>query len=175
MATRKSAPVKSVLEVDWAFFGELCRGLALKVWHAYQPDLVIGIARAGVMPGAVVASILRVDFASMSLKRATSGAEPALVHRPTQSPKGLNVLLVDSTCDSGQTMRLAISILKEEGAKTIKTAVAISTGSYAVDFTALANPSFVILPWDHDVIENGAFVVRPDYAEALRAPAPRKR
>ena len=171
MATKKTAASrpKTVLEVDWAFFGELCRGLALKVWRSYQPDLVIGIARAGVMPGAVVASILRVDFASMSLRRARAGGEPALIHRPTESASGRQVLLVDSTCDSGQTMRLALSILKEEGAGTVKTAVAIGTGNYRPDFVALENPSFVILPWDRDVIEDGEIVVRPDYADALRA------
>ena len=170
MATRRkpSAP-RSVLEVDWPFFGELCRALALKVWQSYQPDLVIGIARAGVLPGAVIASILRVEFASMSLRRSEQGEAPALIHRPTQSAKGRQVLLVDSTCESGDTIRLASSVLKEEKAKTVKTAVAIRTGDYAPDFAALTNPSFVILPWDRDVIQDGRIVVRPDYEDALRS------
>lgn len=168
MAIKKSVAPKSVLEVDWPFFGELCRGLALKVWNDYKPDLVVGIARAGVVPGAVIASILRVDFASMSLRRSESGEAPALIHRPTLSPKGRSVLLVDSTCESGETIRLALSSLKEEGAKTMKTAVAIRTGAYAPDFVGLQNPSFVILPWDRDVIEKGEIVMRPDYEKALR-------
>src|SRR5256885_16946521 len=66
-ATRK-AP-HGVLEVDWPFFGEMCRALALKIFRDYDPDVVIGIARAGVIPGAVVASILQRDFASMALTR----------------------------------------------------------------------------------------------------------
>src|SRR5437868_7430897 len=148
MAIKKTIAPKSVLEVDWPFFGELCRGLALKVWKSYQPDLVVGIARAGVMPGAVIASILRVDFASMSLRRSEDGEAPALVHRPTLSPRDRDVLLVDSTCESGATMRLALNVLREEGADTVKTAVAIRTGEYAPDFVGLQNPSFVILPWD---------------------------
>ena len=175
-----NAPQRPVLEVDWPFFGELCRGLALKVWRAYQPELVVGIARAGVLPGAVVASIMRVDFASIALKRSQEGEAPALIHRPTQSARGRRVLLVDSTCESGATMRLALNVLKEERVKEVKTAVAIRTGSYAPDFVRLQNPSFIILPWDRDVIEDGEIVVRPDYEQALRAaavsatPAPRK-
>lgn len=169
MAIKKTIAPKSVLEVDWPFFGELCRGLALKVWKSYQPDLVVGVARAGVMPGAVIASILRVDFASMSLRRSEEGEAPALIHRPTLSPKGRDVLLVDSTCDSGATLRLALSVLKEEGADVVKTAVAIRTGAYEPDFVGLQNPSFVILPWDRDVIEAGEIVMRPDYEDALRA------
>ena len=48
---------KGVLEIEWPFFGELSRGLALKVARAYDPDIVIGIATAGVIPGAVIAAI----------------------------------------------------------------------------------------------------------------------
>ena len=170
MATRRaSVPPRSVLEVDWPFFGELCRALALKVWKTYQPDLVVGVARAGVIPGAVVASMLRTDFASITLKRSQEGESPSLISRPTLSPKGRRVLLVDSTCESGETVRLALSVLKEEGAKAVKTAVAIRTGAYAPDFVALQNPSFVILPWDRDVIEDSEIVMRPDYELALKA------
>ena len=49
---------KGIFEVEWPLFGELSRGLALKVARAYDPELVIGIATAGVVPGAVVAAIL---------------------------------------------------------------------------------------------------------------------
>lgn len=158
---------RGTLEVDWQFFGELCRGLALKIAKTYDPELVVGIARAGVIPGAVVASILRVEFASITLKRSKQGEEPSLISRPTQSPKGRRVLLVDSTCESGSTMRLALSVMREEGAAAVKTAVAIKTGTYAVDYEGFTNPSFVILPWDRDVIEDGNIVMRKDYATAL--------
>ena len=50
------------IEVDWAMFGELCRALALKVARDYDPEIIVGIARAGVIPAAVVVSILRVEF-----------------------------------------------------------------------------------------------------------------
>ena len=155
------------MEVDWPFFGELCRGLALKVSADYTPDLVVGIARAGVIPGAVVASILRCDFASITTTRQHEGEAPALVSRPTLSPKGRRVLLVDETCDTGDTMRLAASVMREEGAKALKTAVSIRTGDYKPDFFALQTTAFIILPWDRWVVEDGERVMRPDYEEAL--------
>ena len=166
---RTSGPPKTVMEVDWPFFGELCRGLALKVWHDYQPDLVVGIARAGVVPGAVIASILRTDFASITLKRQQVGEAPSLISRPTQSPKGKRVLLVDSTCESGDTIRLAQSVMKEEAAQVVKTAVAFRTGEFATDYHAMRTSSTIILPWDRDVIEDGEIVMRPDYEAALRS------
>ena len=44
------------LDLSWEMFGELCRALALRVARQYDPDLVVGIARAGVIPAAVIAS-----------------------------------------------------------------------------------------------------------------------
>src|SRR6185437_13518159 len=49
---------KGVFEVEWPLFGELSRGLALKVARDYDPEVVVGIATAGVVPGAVIAAIL---------------------------------------------------------------------------------------------------------------------
>ena len=164
----KPPHLRAVMEVDWPFFGELCRGLALKVSRDYEPDLVVGIARAGVIPGAVIASILRCDFASIALTRLHEGEAPALVSRPSLSPKGRKVLLVDETCDSGDTMRLAASVMREEGAKALKTAVSFSTGAYKPDYCALQTKAFIILPWDRWVVADGELVVRPDYEDALR-------
>ena len=52
---------KEYFDLDWAMFGELCRALALKVARDYDPEVIVGITRAGVIPAAVVASILEVD------------------------------------------------------------------------------------------------------------------
>src|SRR3954449_5161891 len=60
---------KGVFEVEWPLFGELSRGLALKVARSYDPDVVIGIATAGVVPGAVIAAILGREFYSLIVSR----------------------------------------------------------------------------------------------------------
>ncbi len=169
--TPKATQSRAVMEVDWPFFGELCRGLALKVSAEYSPDLVVGIARAGVIPGAVIASILRSGFASITATRQHQGEAPALVSRPTLSPRGKKVLLVDATCDSGDTMRLAASVMREEGAAALMTAVALRTGDYRTDFWALQTTAFIILPWDRWVVQDGELVIRPDYEEALEEAA----
>jgi hypoxanthine phosphoribosyltransferase len=157
-----------VLPVDWPFFGELCRVLALKIYHEYDPDLVLGIARAGVIPGAVVASILQKDFASMAISRAESGARPVVIAGPPALVTGRRVLIVDETCDTGDTIKLALSAVRELKPAAVKTAVSFRTGPYQTDFHALETESFIILPWDREVIVDGEIVVRPDYAEKLR-------
>jgi hypothetical protein len=62
-------PSKGVLEVEWPLFGELSRALALKVARSYDPQLVLGVATAGVVPGAVVAAILDRPFHSVLITR----------------------------------------------------------------------------------------------------------
>src|SRR6476661_6390736 len=97
---RRSAPSgpRGVLEVDWPFFGEICRALALRVARDYQPEIVLGVAKAGVIPGVVVASILQCEFASMTVTRREDGAAPVLVAGPPATIRGRRILVVDETC-----------------------------------------------------------------------------
>ncbi|HEX4574506.1 MAG TPA: phosphoribosyltransferase family protein [Gemmatimonadales bacterium] len=157
-----------VLEVDWPFFGETCRALALKIFRAYDPDVVIGIAKAGVIPGAVVASILQRDFASMAITRAETGGRPVVIAGPPRLVTGRRTLIVDETCDSGATMKLALAAVRELKPAAVKTAVAFRTGDFKPDFHALETDTFIILPWDREVIIDGEIVMRPDYAQKLK-------
>ncbi|HKA57138.1 MAG TPA: phosphoribosyltransferase family protein [Gemmatimonadales bacterium] len=149
--------------MDWPLFGELCRALALKVFREYDPDVVIGIAKAGVIPGAVVASILQRDFASIAITR-----EGSVIAGPPRLVTGKRVLLVDETCESGNTMKLALAAVRELKPAEVKTAVSFKTGVYKPDYFALENENFIILPWDLEVIVNGEIVVRPDYRDKLK-------
>ena len=163
---------KGVLEIDWPFFGELSRGLALKVARSYDPELVIGIATAGVIPGAVIAAILDVDFHSMIVSRRFGADEPrdtpAILGAAPAAVVGQHVLVVDETCDSGDTLRLAVAAIVNAGAADVRTAVGFRTGSYSPDFAALETESLIILPWDREVLVDGELVIRPEYADALK-------
>jgi uncharacterized protein len=165
---RRSAPSsRGVLEVDWPFFGELCRALALRVAREYQPEIVLGIAKAGVIPGVVVASILQCDFTSMVVTRKDADSQPILVSGPPPSIKGRRVLVVDETCDTGSTMKLALSEVRARKPSEVRSAVSFKTGDYAPDFHAFETDNFIILPWDREIIQNGELIIRPDYAARL--------
>ena len=135
---RKQMPVtpRGVLEVDWAFFGEICRALALRVARDYQPEVVLGVAKAGVIPGVVVASILQVEFTSMTVTRQTAGQSPVLVTGPPNTIQGRRVLIVDETCDSGATLKLALNEVRAKRPAEVRTAVSFRTGDFTPDFLA---------------------------------------
>ena len=160
-------PAKGVFEVEWPLFGELSRALALKVAREYEPEIVVGIATAGVIPGAVVAAILGCDFRSILISRRDTASTvrdtPAVLGAAPQEVRGKRVLIVDETCDSGATLRLAVASMVNAGAQEVRTAVSIRTGSYEPDFHALATESTIVLPWDREVLIDGELVANPKY------------
>ena len=162
MAASSGMAPRGVMEIEWAFFGELCRALALRVAREYRPDLVLGVAKAGVIPGAVVASILQCEFASMVVTREEDDTEPILVSRPPASVRGRHVLIVDETCDTGSTLKLALSEVRAIGPAEVRTGVSIKTGSYVPDYFAFETESYIVLPWDREIVQNGELVARPD-------------
>lgn len=172
-ATSASLGGDGVLELTWEVFGELSRALAVNVARDYAPDLVIGIAKAGVIPGAVIATILRQDFFSMTITR-RSGMErvreqPKVLSAAPLQARGRRVLIVDEICTSGETLRMAISAVRAVRPAAIKTASSfVKTGGYKPDFYAVETDAAVIFPWDRQVVgEGGELVVNPQYRELL--------
>jgi hypoxanthine phosphoribosyltransferase len=162
---------KGVFNVEWPLFGELSRALALKVSRAYDPEVVVGIATAGVIPGAVIAAILDREFHSIVVSR-RYGADapretPAVLSAAPSAVRGRRVLVVDETCDSGDTIRLAVNAIKNAGAAEVRTAVGFRTGAYEPDFHSIATESTIVLPWDREVLIDGELVTNPLYQAVL--------
>jgi hypoxanthine phosphoribosyltransferase len=166
-------PAKGVFEVDWPLFGELSRALALRVARAYDPEVVIGVATAGVVPGAVVAAILDREFHSLIVSRRYRSEEtrstPEVFGEVPPVVRGRRVLVVDETCDSGATIQLAVAAVLNAGAAEVRTAVSFKTGEYEPDFHALATESAIVLPWDREILIDGALVPNPLYEDTLEA------
>jgi hypoxanthine phosphoribosyltransferase len=168
--TPSASPGDRIFELNWDLFGELCRALALKVSQSgYRPDLVVGIAKAGVIPGAVVAAMLRCEFYSMKISR-RAGAEqvrskPTILSAAPPQAMGKRVLIVDEICTSGTTLRMATSALRNVRAEETRTAtVFVKVAKYRPDFYALETEGKVIFPWDRNVVnEYGDVVVNPMY------------
>jgi uncharacterized protein len=160
-------PDKGVLLVDWPLFGELSRALAVKVAREYDPEVIVGIATAGVVPGAVIAGLLDRPFHSFLVSRRfrhdAGGDTPAVFGQAPADARGKRVLVVDETCDSGDTLRLAVSALINIGAQEVRTAVSFRTGSYVPDFHGLATEAAIVLPWDREMFVNGELVPNPRY------------
>jgi hypoxanthine phosphoribosyltransferase len=153
-------------------FGELCRALAFRVARDYHPDLVVGIARAGAIPGAIVASILRVDFYSMKISRKQGEKQildrPAVLSAAPIQARGKRVLLVDEIATSGDTLRLGLAAIRDVDPIEVRTATSFArTQGYKADYFALETDATIIFPWDRKVFEGERLVVNPRYEGAV--------
>ena len=115
---------KGVFEVDWPLFGELSRGLALRVARAYDPQVVVGIATAaaGTRGRGRCDSRSRVplDHGQPPAWRRNDSGNALPSSAPWRRPKfAVNVLIVDETCDSGATIRLAVGAIVNAGATEV--------------------------------------------------------
>jgi hypoxanthine phosphoribosyltransferase len=156
------------LDLPWEMFGELCRALALKVARDYDPEVVVGIARAGVIPAAVVASILRLDFYSMKISRKEGDAQvrerPAVLSAAPPQIAGKRVLIVDEIATSGETLRLALAAVRDTRPAEVRTATSFARQrGYKADYFALATDATIIFPWDRKIFDGDELVVNPRY------------
>ncbi len=153
--------------LEGPLFGELSRALALKVAREFVPEVVVGVATAGVVPGCVVAAILDCEFHSIMVSRrfgvARARETPAVLGGAPGQVRDRRVLLVDETCDSGETLRLARAALVNAGASDVRTAVSFRCGPFEPDFYALATESTIVLPWDREILHHGELVPNPKY------------
>ena len=160
------------LELSWEVFGELCRALAFKVARDYTPELVIGIADAGAIPAAVIASILRIDFYSMKISR-KDGDElvrqrPAVLSAAPTQAAGKRVLLVDEIATSGDTLRLGLAAVRDVGPKEVRTAASfVRPRGFKPDYFALETDNMLVFPWDRKVMEGDRSVVNPLYERVV--------
>lgn len=161
---------EGVLELSWELFGELCRALAVKVAQDYDPEVVVGIAAAGVIPGAVIAAMLQRDFHAIKITRRESASgvrgRPEILSAAPPELAGKRVLLVDEICESGDTLRLALAAVRDVGPTEVRTATSlIHEGGYVPDFYALCTEATVVFPWDREIVESGRLVLNPEYEE----------
>ena len=166
-----SQPIE-FLDLSWEMFGELCRALALRVARDFEPDLVVGIARAGVFPGAVIASVLRKDFYSLTISRREGGElvrdRPAVLSAAPLQCSGKKILLVDEITSSGDTMRLGLASIRDRSPAEVRTATSFSRyGGYQPDYVALTTDATIIFPWDRKIYEGEDLVVNPRYEDVV--------
>ena len=162
------SPPAEFLDLSWEMFGELCRALALRVAKDFEPDLVVGIARAGVFPGAVVASVLGKDFYSLTISRREGGElvrdRPAVLSAAPLQCQGKKILLVDEITSSGDTLRMGLAAVRDRNPAEVRTATSFTRhGGYQPDYLALQTDATIIFPWDRKVFEGEDLVVNPRY------------
>jgi hypoxanthine phosphoribosyltransferase len=156
------------LAITWEELGSLSGALALQV-APFDPEVVVGIAKGGVIPGATVASILRREFYPIRLSRRYNDEvvrehPEVLVGPQAEAVRDKRVLVIDEIAVSGETLQMAVDLLRQAGAAEVRTATLYVHGqSWRPDYFVVETDALIVNPWDREVLKNGEMVPHPEY------------
>ncbi|MGD6805708.1 MAG: phosphoribosyltransferase [Candidatus Bathyarchaeia archaeon] len=154
----------------------------------YKVDVVVAVARGGLVPGRILADLLETpQLSTMQIEFyigiGEAMSEPRLKQPLTVSVVGKRVLLVDDIVDSGRSLELAKTHLQAQGAAEVKTAVLYYKLQSAEkpDFYEKSTSSWVIFPWDtketlRKILQSqaGKRQVNAEVAKIVKAGLPKK-
>jgi len=140
----------------WDQIYELLLNLANRVRKAnFKPDVIVGVSRGGWPPARVMSDLLgNPNIANVKaefyLGVAQTKGEPVITQPVSTSVKGKKVLVVDEVADTGKSLRLVQSHLKEEGATEVKIlTVYYKPWSIVVpDWYGKETSRWIVFPWE---------------------------
>ena len=165
---------KGVRQLTWDDFASLAAHLA-ELLEPFHPELILGIARAGLFPATFVACSLRRELYPIRLTRRVN--DEVLYDQPVwkvpvpPEVSGKVVAIIDEIADTGQTLALAEANALGLGARKVVTASLVSHpwADPMPSLCVLKTGEFVIFPWDTQVLEAGKWVPHPEVVAGLKA------
>ena len=140
----------------WSQIYELLLCLSQKIQsQRYNPDVIVGISRGGLVPARILTDLL--ETPQLSIIQIEFYADinqtfqkPSLKQPLTVNVAGKKVLLVDDIADSGESLKLAKNHLQDQGAQEIKTATLYKKPQSAIipDFYEKQTTKWVVFPWE---------------------------
>jgi hypoxanthine phosphoribosyltransferase len=134
--------------------------MMLNVAHAirqsgFKPDIIIGVARGGLVPSRVLCDLLQTPVLGMIeiefyVDVGQAGIEPRLKQGLTLPVIGKKVLLADDIADTGRSLRLAKNYIQEQGPSEVKVACLYAKPQSITrpDYFDRETRSWVVFPWD---------------------------
>lgn len=138
-------------------------------------DVVIGIARGGLIPATAIAAALRCEMFPIRLTRrmhdkVVHSMPVVLLDVAIQVANRKCAVVVDEIADTGQTLTRAVQLVSRRGVPRILTATlaAHPWSDPRPDFFAVESEALVIFPWDDQVYVNGEWQTHPEIEKALQ-------
>lgn len=127
--------------------------------NGFVPDIIISIARSGLIPAALVSYALgnkelytiKIDFSKVQ----KAGKDQELRHRPkisqelSRDVEGFKVLVIDEMAVSGSTLRVVRNYLEMKDPADVKYAVLYKQpwSQFEPDYYGVQTPMWPVFPW----------------------------
>lgn len=133
--------------MNWDEFDREVRKLAALICD-FKPDVVVGIARGGVVPAVIISKVLGVrDMYVLKMRR--EGEKRTIMAETVPDLSGKNVLLVEDMIETGKSLIVASEYTNAKGAHT-KTAClyTMPTSEIRPDYSLKEIPEPIRFPWE---------------------------
>lgn len=121
----------------------------------FRPDVIVGVSRGGWPPARILSDLLEnPELANVKtefyLDVAKTKSEPVITQPVSVTVQGKRVLIVDDIADTGKSLRLVRSHLKEQSAADVKIATIYYKPWSVVkpDWYERETKHWVIFPWE---------------------------
>ncbi len=165
---------KGIRLISWEDFSALTALLAERL-EPFQPQMILGIARAGLFPATQVACSLRCELFPIRLTRRINDQvvydQPVWKVPIPSEVAGKVVAIIDEIADTGHTLLQAAQKATEMGAAQVITASLVwhSWADPPPRVCPLITDEFIIFPWDKLVLQDGKWVQHPEVTSGLNA------
>lgn len=141
--------------LHWSKVDEAIWTLVDYVRKDYKVDLIVGIARGGLIPAVRISHIMdNILMRVMDVKFYTDIGKhteyPEVTVPLTESVEGKNVLIVDDVADTGKTLKVVKDYIIEKGAADARIAV-IAKKPHSIidpDYYVFETDQWIIFPWE---------------------------
>ena len=160
--------------ISWNDFASLSARLA-ELLEPFHPQLILGIARAGLFPATAVACSLRIELFPIRLTRRLNdvvGHELPVWKVPVPNDvAGKVVAIIDEIADTGKTLAMVADRSSALGAAQVVTTslVTHSWANPALQISPLVSDEFIIFPWDRRVLAGGKWTKHPEVEAGLQS------
>lgn len=140
--------------LSWLDTEKAVEALALSVREEFEPDVIVGIARGGLIPAVRFSHLLndrlmRVVHVKYYKDVDAPTEKPEIFWSDVEKLKG-KVLVVDDVADTGNTLKIVVDHLAErvEGEMKIATLVWKPRSKIKPDFFVFKTDKWVVFPWE---------------------------
>ena len=145
--------------LSWHDIEKAVEALAITIREEYDPDVIVGIARGGLIPAVRLSHLLsdllmRVVHVKYYENVDETREEPEIFWSDIEKLEG-KVLIVDDVADTGNTLKLVMDHLKDKAEEDLK----ICTIAYKPfskiepDYYVYETKKWLVFPWEEAPVE----------------------
>ncbi|HPR41127.1 MAG TPA: phosphoribosyltransferase family protein [Candidatus Methanofastidiosa archaeon] len=149
--------------LNWTKVDEAIWTLKDEIWKEFVPDIIVGVARGGLIPAVRLSHItnntlMRVVDVKFYTDIEKRTEKPTITVPLTENITDLNVLIADDVADTGKTLVEVKKHIKSLNPKKIKVAVIAKKPQSIIDpdYYVFETDKWIIFPWEKMPVERGS-------------------